>query len=302
MTLHPATLLLFAISPIPISMGFAGVALFLIALLAAKTDLADAHGLDKIVALTTLCFSVPLAVFAVEHFAGAVPPELVPGYMPWRTFWIYFVGFALIATALSVATRIQLRWSCLLFAIMMVFFDAMIHIPGALADPSNRILRVIVLREMSFGCGALLLSASVPDGWSPPVKRLLITAARLLIAIGAIFFGVQHFLHPGLAPGVPLAKPMADWIPMRPAISYVTGVILVVCGLCILLARMTRMAATYLGAWLLLLVVFIYGPMLIAALFNPSTGAKIEGLNYFFDTLLYAGVILAVARATPRQA
>src|SRR5690348_10491639 len=102
MTLHPTTpapLLLFAISPIPISMGFAGAALFLIALLATKTDLADARGLDKVVALTTLCFSVPLAVFGAEHLAGAVPPEFVPAYMPWRTFWIYFVGFALIAAA-----------------------------------------------------------------------------------------------------------------------------------------------------------------------------------------------------------
>jgi hypothetical protein len=33
---------------------------------------------------------------------------------------------------------------------------------------------------------------------------------------------------------------------------------------------------------------------------NPRTDVKVEGLNYFFDTLLYAGTILAVATATPR--
>jgi len=44
---------------------------------------------------------------------------LVPSYMPWRLFWIYFVGVALIVASLSIATRIQVRWSGLLFGIMM---------------------------------------------------------------------------------------------------------------------------------------------------------------------------------------
>jgi hypothetical protein len=47
-------------------------------------------------------------------------------------------------------------------------------------------------------------------------------------------------------------------------------------------------------------LVFIYGPILIAALGNPSTDVKVEGINYFFDTLLFAGAILALASATPR--
>jgi hypothetical protein len=60
------------------------------------------------------------------------------------------------------------------------------------------------------------------------------------------------------------------------------------------------MAATYLGSWIVLLVVFVYGPILIAALADPSTDVKVEGLNYFFDTLLFGGTILALANATPR--
>jgi hypothetical protein len=61
-------------------------------------------------------------------------------------------------------------------------------------------------------------------------------------------------------------------------------------------------AATYLGSWIFLLVLFVYGPILIAALADPSTAVKVEGLNYFFDTLLYAGAILALASATSRTA
>ncbi len=49
------------------------------------------------------------------------------------------------------------------------------------------------------------------------------------------------------------------------------------------------------------MVLVIYGPVLIAALFQPDTGVQIEGINYFADTMLFAGVILALARATPPE-
>ena len=61
------------------------------------------------------------------------------------------------------------------------------------------------------------------------------------------------------------------------------------------------MAATYLGTWILLLVIFIYGPILATSLLDPGTDVKVEGLNYFFDTLLFAGTILALAGAALRS-
>src|SRR5580658_34090 len=104
MNLHPtipatfATILFLEISPTVISTCTAGAILFVIALFAAKSDFAQARGLDKIVALSNLCFGVPLAVFGVEHFADAKSiMQLVPAFMPGRLFWTYFVGVALLA-------------------------------------------------------------------------------------------------------------------------------------------------------------------------------------------------------------
>jgi uncharacterized membrane protein len=272
-------------------MSVAGIALLVIGLLAAKNEIAQAHGLNRIIALTNMCFAVPLAVFGAEHFSlGSSMIGLVPPYMPWRLFWIYFVGVALIVAALSIATKIQVRWSGLLFAIMMFLFVALIHLPGAVRS-GDRIIWTIVIREMSFGGGGLVL-AGIALGQK---GNKLITVGRVLIAIAAIFFGVQHFLHPFGVPGVPLAKQMPTWIPARAVIDYLTGAFLIVGGVCFLLARKTRVAATYLGIWILLLVVGYYGPMLIGALANPSTGTKLEGLNYFADTLLFGATILSLA-------
>ncbi len=287
----------FEFSRIAFSMSAAGLALLMIALFAAKSDIAHARGLDKIVALTNLCVAIPLAVFGAEHLSlGKAMMPAVPAYMPWRLFWVYFVGCALIAASLSIATRIQVRWSGLLFGIMMLSFVAMLHFPGALAN-GGRISWTIVFRESSFG-GAGLVLAGIAMGGARGRGRVLIIVGRVLIAVAAIVFGVEHFLHPLGLPGVPLVKEMPTWVPARTFIDYLTGTLLVVAGVCFLVARKTRLAATYLGAWIVLVVVVIYGPVMIGALANPSPAVKIEGLNYFGDTLLFGGVILSLARAT----
>jgi uncharacterized membrane protein len=295
-----AAFLLF--SRTPFSMCSAAILIFLIAVWAARTDIARARGLDKVVAFSNLCFAAPLAVFGALHLSdvGFVLP-IVPSYMPWRLFIAYFVGVALLAASLSIATKIQVRWSGLLFGIAMFLFVAMLDIPGSLASPRDRFGWTLAIREMTFGGGGWILAGSAlrEQGRGQGGSKL-ITLGRLLIAIAAIFYGVEHFLHPANAPGVPLEKLTPAWIPGRLLIAYVTGAILLVTGVGILLARKTRMAATYLGTWIVLLVVLVYGPILIAALADPSSDVKVEGINYFFDTLLFAGAILALASATPR--
>jgi uncharacterized membrane protein YphA (DoxX/SURF4 family) len=290
------------ISRTVVSMCSAGIVLFLIASWAAKSDVTQARGLDKVVALSNLCFAVPLAVFGALHLSAAQGlMTMVPAYMPWRLFWAYFVGVALIAASLSIATKIQVCWSGLLFGIMMVLFVAMLHVPRALASPQDRFAWTIVIREMSFaGGGWILAGEAIREHGRGQGRGKLITVGRVLVAIAAIFFGVENFLHTANVPGVPLEKLMPVWIPAHLLIGYLTGVILFVAGVAILIGRKTRLAATYLGTWLVLVVLFIYGPILIAALGDPSTGVKVEGINYFFDTMLFAGAILAVASATPR--
>jgi uncharacterized membrane protein len=296
--MQPTILALFlAFSGIALSMSAAGLALLAIGLVAAKNDIARARGIDKIVALNHLCFAIPLAVFGAEHLSSPQSMlALVPSYMPWRMFWVYFVGFALIAASLSIATRRQVRWSGLLFGAMMFLFVALLHLPGAVAA-GGRLPWTIVIREMSFGGGAWVLAGFAMGGDREGQGKGLITVGRVLIAIAAIFFGVEHFLHPLGLPGVPLQKQMPTWIPARAAIDYLTGAFLIVAGVCFLLAWKTRLAAKYLGAWIVLLVVVIYGPVLIGALADPSAGAQVEGVNYFADTLLFGGAILSLAGA-----
>jgi uncharacterized membrane protein len=292
----------FEISRTEVAMCAAGIALFVIGVLAAKNEIAEAHGLDKIVALSNLCFAIPLAVFGSLHLFGAqFVMDIVPPYMPWRMFWVYSVGCALIAASLSIATRIGIRWSGLLFGIMMFLFVAMIHLPGALRHPHDRFIWTIVFREMSFGGAGWILAGNAIDGWRGQGKSTLITVGRVFVTMAVIVFGIEHFLHATGLPGVPLKKQMPTWIPGRMLIDYMTGAALLVAGGSILLNRKTRTVSTCLGGWILLMVLVIYGPVLIVALSEPGAAVKVEGINYFADTLLFAGAILALAKATPRS-
>jgi len=283
---------------IVLSTWTAAVVLLVIGGVVARSAIAGARGSDKIIALRYMLFAMPLAVFGAEHLCtGRGMVEMVPAYMPWRLFLIYFIGIALVAASLSMATRIQVRWSGLLFGVMMFLFVAMLHFPGALADKHNRILWTIVFRESSFGGGAWLLAASATPAWSHQVNRILATVGRVLIGLAAVFFSFEQFLHPANVPGVPLEKLMPAWIPGHAVIAYLTSAILLVCGISILAGKKTRTMAAYLGTWIFLLVVFIYLPILIASLPDPSTGVRVEGINYFADTMLFAGAILALAGA-----
>src|SRR3984957_9853690 len=292
----------FKISHTVVSMCGAGVLVFLVALWAAKNDIARARGLDKVAALSNSCLAAPLAVFGALHLAAAEGlATMVPSYMPWKLFWAYFFGVALLAASLSIATKIQVRWSGLLFGIAMFCFVAMLDIPGSLATPKDRFGWTLTLREMTFGgAGCVLAGNAMREQGRGQGGSKLITVGRVVIGITAIFYGIENFLHTANVPGVPLEKLMPAWIPAHLLVGCLTGAILVAAGVCILLDKRTRMAATYLGTWIVLLVLFVYGPILIAALANPSTDIKVEGINYFFDTLLFAGAILALASSSPR--
>ena len=183
----------------------------------------------------------------------------------------------------------------------MFMFVAMLYLPSGLRHMHARITWTIVFRESSFGGAGWLLAAMAKDGWRGPVKTTLITVGRIVIALAAIFFGIQHFLHPLGLPGVPLEREMPAWVPGRMLIDYVTGAALLLTAGSVLLNRKTREVAACLGGWLLLTILVIYGPVMIGALSHPGIEVQVEGINYFADTLLFTGVILALASAAPQS-
>src|SRR5260370_37037592 len=98
---------------------------------------------------------------------------------------------------------------------------------------------------MSLGGAGWILGGNARDAGRGAVKSTLIIVGRVLIAIAAIVFGIEHFLHATGLPGVPLVKQMPTWIPGRVLIDYVTGAALLVVGGSVLLNRKMRVVASF---------------------------------------------------------
>jgi uncharacterized membrane protein len=275
--------------------------LFIIGVIKILRELPQEHGVDKVMPFGRLFFAIPMAVFGSEHFTiTANIAALVPRWIPAHTFWVYLVGVAFICAALSIVVMVRARLAAALVGMTFLIFVLTMDLPGTLAHPRNRFFWALALRQLAFSGGAFAFAMSP---WStrprqPPRAQLAkapLPIPRFFVGIPSLFYGVEHLLHPEYVPGIPLQKLTPEWIPGRIVLSYFVGVILILAGVCLLVNKNARMAATTLGLTILLTVLWIYLPMLIAA---PT---DVVALNYFFDTLLFSGTILLLANAIDRE-
>ena len=109
---------------------FAGLTFLTAGLFVVRRELAAARGLDKLIVLGPVFFAFPLAVFAAEHFlTPRFLVQMVPAWMPVRLFWVYFVGTALIAGAISLVTKRFVHLSATLLGVMFFLFVLMLYLP-----------------------------------------------------------------------------------------------------------------------------------------------------------------------------
>jgi uncharacterized membrane protein len=274
---------------------FAAVVLFAFGLVVTlRRETTAVRGIGNLVRFGSIFFAVPLAVFGMQHFALFDTVKFaVPAYMPARFFWAYLVGAALIAACLSILTEIHADLAALLVGIMLFLFVLMIYVPNLIKNPGDRFAITVPLRDLALSGGALSLAGVLGSVRRGQSARWLLEVGRWFFGAPMLYFGVEHFLHPAFAPGMPFPLLAPAWIPGHVVWAYATATVLVVCGLSILADKHAQAAATWLGAAFLVLVVLIYLPMEIV---HPSIAISGE-LDYVADTLAMSGAALLVARA-----
>ena len=77
------------------------------------------------------------------------------------------------------------------------------------------------------------------------------------------------------------------------------GITLVLGGVGLLIQRTTRIAAAFAGMVLVLLTAGFYVPIAVTEM---NSALALEGLNYVFDTMLFAGTILLAGRSAASEA
>jgi len=265
---------------------FAGLVFLSAGLIAARKELAAATGLDRWIALGPVFVAAPLAVFAAEHFVLANSMEqMVPAWLPARLFWVYFVGCAWLAAAISLVTTKLLRLSATLLGVMFLLIVFTVHLPNAISNPGDRLGWIVALRETAFAGGAWALAGTGKRTW-------MALFGRFSMAIAAIYFGLDELLHPQFTPGVPDTKLTPSWVPLHALWGYPAGVFLLVAGAALIFKFKPRIAAASIGIFMTLLTLFLFVPIL-ALTRDPSQ--MTEGINFVADTLMFGGAAFLVA-------
>lgn len=243
---------------------------------------------------------VPLAVFGAEHLASAnFMKDMVPSWIPGHLFWIYFVGCALFAAAISILTMKYVRLSASLLGLMLFLFVVLLHVPNVIKHPGDRFAWAVATRDFSFALGAWTLAATQMAEAGIEAGRRAIVVCRTMFAMVLVFFAFEHLMNPAFTPGVPLPQPMPAWIPIRAAWGYATGIMLLISGLSLLAGKYARATTTFLGITVTLVVLCINTPMLAVATLPSEINTAV---NYVADTMLFAGMIFFVAAAVPLRA
>ncbi len=286
---------------------FAGTAALAIGFLVGypSEDLIDRQP-DWLIRSGPLLFAFAMAVFGADHLTTArFVAMIVPSWIPWHLFWAYFVGFALLAAALSLASNVRASWAAAMLSLMIFIFVLTIHVPNWLAAPHDTVKFTILLRDLSLSAGLLAFaSAHINSGLFRAQISVLAAKAtsRIVLALATFVFGVDHFLHPAFAPGIPQENratfvTMPTWIPAHEMWAYLTGAIFVSCAVAMISPKFSRMAAKMLGSTVIVLIALVYLPLTIAKASDIA-----NGLNYLAIHFALAGSAFLLADAlSPRQ-
>lgn len=280
--------------PAPVFWPYAlGLSVAALGLILVVRELPQDRGLDRFIRFGRVFYTFPLAVFAGEHFTVTREiSNLIPKWIPWHMFWTYLVGIALLAAALSIASKQVSALAATLLGVMFFSFVLLMDLPGLYATPQDRFMQALTLRELTFGAGAFAF-ASTRVNWS--WLRWVPTAARYIVGGTMIFYGFKHFFHPQNVPVVPLELLVPAWIPLHSFWAYPVGAALVAAGVCLVANWNARLAAAWMGVVAFVAMLFVYLPILVKSPADIGTA-----MNYFADTLMMNGTFLLVAEALPK--
>jgi uncharacterized membrane protein YphA (DoxX/SURF4 family) len=92
--------------------------------------------LGKLIPLGPILFVIPIISFGILHFMyGPDVASMVPSWIPYHLFWIYFAGAALIGSGMAIVLKIKVGLFAFLLGLMIFLWVILLHIPLVVASP-----------------------------------------------------------------------------------------------------------------------------------------------------------------------
>jgi uncharacterized membrane protein len=119
------------------------------------------RALNGLIPLGPFFLAAFLLIGGVEHFIYArFVVQMIPAWIPGRTFWAYFTGCALLSGGAGILVPRISRLAGTLVGIMIFSWVVLLHIPRALADLHNTAETTAIFEALTISGAAFLVAAS----------------------------------------------------------------------------------------------------------------------------------------------
>lgn len=111
-------------------LAFAGGAFVIAGCFSEKNENSFSRFFAKLIPAGAIFFAITILSFGILHFLyGKAVTFLVPSWIPYPLFWIYFAGAALIGSGMAIILKIRTSLFSALLGIMIFLWFILLHIP-----------------------------------------------------------------------------------------------------------------------------------------------------------------------------
>lgn len=115
--------------------------------------------MKKLTTIGRILFAIPFAIFGINHFLMTdYYVGMLTSFIPLGAYTIILTGIMLIAVSISIISKILVKFSTLILALLLLIFIITIHIPHLLTDTDNTVTIITLLKDISLMGGSLMIS------------------------------------------------------------------------------------------------------------------------------------------------
>jgi uncharacterized membrane protein YphA (DoxX/SURF4 family) len=89
----------------------------------------------ELIPVGAILYAIPIISFGILHFVyGKDVASMVPSWIPFHLFWIYFAGIALLGSGIAIIWKIKSGLMAALLGLMIFIWFIILHIPDVITS------------------------------------------------------------------------------------------------------------------------------------------------------------------------
>ena len=124
--------------------------------------------MKNLTSIGRILFAIPFALFGINHFLMLdYYLGMLTSFVPLGAYTIILTGIMLIAASISIITKVLVKFSTMMLAVLLFIFIITIHIPHLFIDADKTTTIIALLKDISLLGGSLMIFGIYADDEKP---------------------------------------------------------------------------------------------------------------------------------------